>query len=341
MLIESPQSPPSQPWPNTRRRRHDGTAFWYGVVAITIVIAAICAGLAVYTRYYSLRVEVDYPPLGRMLPIDGTNLHYIRSGEGRPVVMIHGGAVVLQDFVFSIFGEVARSFDAIAFDRPGHGHSGRPAGENLTIATDARIIGDALAALGIERPIIVGHSYGAAIALRLALDRPERVGGLVLLAPVVYTSSDDAPFPARLAEAPFIGPMFVNLLLVPAGRGQLPGHIRESFAPQIPPQGYEETIAAFGLLPRSFLAWSEERRHFAGDLRTLSRRFGELRAPIAIVSGDADPVTPLKDHGARLPAEIPGSELTILPGAGHMVHFANPPAVIAAIRRAADNTAKP
>ncbi len=341
MLIESSQSPPSQPWPNTRRRRNDGTALWYGVVAITLVLATVCAGLAVYTRFYGLRVEADYPPLGRMLRIDGTNLHYIRAGEGRPVVMIHGGAVVLQDFLFSIFGDVARSFDAIAFDRPGNGHSDRPAGDNLTIATGARIIGNALAALGVERPIIVGHSYGAAIALQLALDRPERVGGLVLLAPVVYTTSDDVPFPARLAETPFIGPMFGNLLLVPAGRGQLPGHIRESFAPQIPPQGYEDTIAAFGLLPRSFLAWSEERRHFAGDLRALSGRLSELHLPVAIVSGDADPVTPLKDHGERLHAAIPGSELTILPGAGHMVHFANPSAVIAAIRRAADNTAKP
>ena len=224
-----------------------------------------------------------------------------------PIVLVHGawaGAWSWRDAARLLRKQ---GFDVYAPTMTGIAERSHVPPQNVTLSTHIADIAGLMRYEELENVLLVGHSYGAATAIQLALDHPDQIGGLVLLAPVVYSASDSVPFPARIAEMPVIGPMFVNLILLPAGRGHLPGHIRDSFAPQLPPQRYEDTMAAFGLLPKNFRAWAEERHHFTPDLNALAARLKELRVPVSIVAGDADPVTPLKDNAARLHAEIPGS----------------------------------
>jgi len=145
--------------------------------------AATLAGLSLYSDRAVRRAEARHPPVGLFVSVDGARLHFLKRGSGRPVVLLHASDLTLQDFTLSIFDQVAAAYQAIAFDRPGYGSSERPAGCPLTLALSARLIRDALQALGVERPILVGHSGGGSVALRYALDYPDEIAGLVFARP--------------------------------------------------------------------------------------------------------------------------------------------------------------
>ena len=139
-------------------------------------------GRAVYNIYRTRKVEHDHPPTGRFITVDGVRLHYLEKGEGPPVVLIHGNVVTAEDFVLSgVFDRVARNHRVIAIDRPGYGYSERPQGSIWTAIEQADLLLEAFYQLGIERPIVVGHSWGTLVAMELALGQPDAVSGLVLL----------------------------------------------------------------------------------------------------------------------------------------------------------------
>ena len=144
--------------------------------------AAALAAAAVYNTYRARRVERQHPPLGRFVDVDGVRLHYLERGEGPPVVLLHGNVVTAEDWVLSgVLDRVAERHRVIAFDRPGYGYSERPQGSAWTAASQAELLLRAFAQLGIERPVVVGHSWGTNVALAIALADPAAVRGLVLL----------------------------------------------------------------------------------------------------------------------------------------------------------------
>lgn len=129
---------------------------------------------------------MDALPQGRFVTLpDGLRLHYLEAGEGEPVVFVHGsgpGASGHSNFkqnypVFASFG-----YRAIVPDLPGYGRSDKP---ETTYSLD--FFGNALSglldALDIRRCVLVGNSLGGAIAIKLALEQPQRVSRLVLMAP--------------------------------------------------------------------------------------------------------------------------------------------------------------
>src|SRR5437870_950122 len=127
----------------------------------------------------------DQPPVCQFITVDDTRLRYLDSGAGTPVVLLHGNGSLIEDFVSSgIMDAPGHRF--IAFDRPGFGYSERPRGRAWGPSEQASLLLRALAHLGIERPIVVGHSWGALVALAMALESPEDVSGLVLLSGYYY-----------------------------------------------------------------------------------------------------------------------------------------------------------
>jgi len=132
--------------------------------------AAALAAAAVYNTYRARQVERQHPPLGRFIDVDGVRLHYLERGEGPPVVLLHGNVVTAEDWVLSgVLDLVAERHRVIAFDRPGYGFSERPQGSAWTAASQAELLLRAFAQLGIERPVVVGHSWGTNAALAIAL----------------------------------------------------------------------------------------------------------------------------------------------------------------------------
>jgi pimeloyl-ACP methyl ester carboxylesterase len=123
---------------------------------------------------------------GHFVSVGGLNLHYVSAGSGRPVVLIHGNPGSHQDYTMALLDKLSRSFRVIVFDRPGHGSSERYDSVATTVEMQAAMVREALTRLSIRKPILVGHSWGGALALAAAVAFEDELAGIVLLAPAAY-----------------------------------------------------------------------------------------------------------------------------------------------------------
>src|SRR5512132_4332188 len=144
--------------------------------------AALTASTVLAVRRRARSAEIQHPPTGRFIDVAGVKLHFLERGSGTPVVLLHGNGVLAQDFVGSgVLEHLAAHHRVVAFDRPGFGFSERPRNRTWTPEAQADLLRSAFERLRIERPVVVGHSWGTLVALALALNHPERVHGLLLL----------------------------------------------------------------------------------------------------------------------------------------------------------------
>jgi pimeloyl-ACP methyl ester carboxylesterase len=311
--------------------------------AVVALLALLGVGLlagGAYSAGAVWQAEAAYPPVGAFVAAEGVRLHYLAASAGPPVVLVHGSDGVLQDFTTSIFAAVAREHRALAVDRPGHGYSERPADAPLTLGLNARLLHAALGALGVERPVLVGHSYGGAVVLQYALDFPDAVAGVVTLAGAAYPGGG-LPHPRVVVPAlPLVGPLYLHALLVPldrlAARVETAGTADAATggaADALPP-AYAAPARALGARPAQFAAYAEEMRAVNADLAALAPRYPTLRVPLVVVAGGADRFAPPERHAEPLRQAVPGARLILLPDAGHWLHHTHAAAVLAAIRQA-------
>ena len=196
-------------------------------IGILASAAATIAAMTAYNVYRARKAEREHPPTGRFVTVDGVRLHYIEKGEGPPVVLLHGNVVTAEDFATSgVLDLLAKRHRVIAFDRPGFGYSDRPHGSAWSARAQADLLRDALAVLGVNRPIVLGHSWGAAVALALGAKPPGprsegwfccRATTIRRSAPTCLLSSPTAiPILGdllRYSVSPFIGRLMQPLLL--------------------------------------------------------------------------------------------------------------------------------
>ena len=308
---------------------------------ITVMLATVSAlglGACVTSMAYTAKVERAFPATGEVLDVDGRKVHVIRQGSAGPVVlMIHGASANAREFEWTLAPRVSNEMRVLMADRPGHGYSER-FDDAETLGAQARQMAGVLDQLAPgEKAVIVGHSFGGAVALRLALDRPDLVSGLVLLAPVTHDWGDGGTaWYNTLAAPPVIGPLFSQLLPL-AGPAQVKGGINSVFKPAPAPEGYYEN-SALGLLfrPSNFRANARDVTALQDELGAQSARYPELKVPIVVFSGSQDTVLSPKLHVGELKKQVP-LELVALPDEGHMPHHGEGEAVADTIRRLAIN----
>ena len=302
----------------------------------SFALAAAAGGAALFTASLTRRAERDYPPSGRFVNAGGVRLHVVDRGSGPAVVLLHGLRGSTRDFEHSILDALAIRYRAIAVDRPGYGYSERPLGtKGDSPLGQAELLHDALQHLGVERPIVVGHSMAAAVALAYVVRFPGETGAVVTLCGHVLPFDGFGAGPlAVLATTPLLGRLLAATVLAPLGLLVAPALLQHVFGPQPVPADYARAATRLALRPTAFIASAQDRRSMDGGLQQIYKDFPTLRAPLVIVTGRADhvlgPAESLSLH--RL---VPGSELIVLRGSGHMPHFADPEAVIAAVDRAA------
>ena len=305
------------------------TAVWAGAAALGAALTAA------WVERRSRQAERDHPAEGRLLDVDGVRLHVVERGEGPPVVLLHGNGVTHRDFeVSGVIDRLARKHRVIAIDRPGYGHSSRPRDRLWTPSAQAELVHAALAQLGVERAVVVGHSMGTMVALALALDHPDDVRRLVLVGGYYYpTARIDALLTAPVA-LPVLGDVLRYTVTAVSARLMLGPMTRAMFAPQEVPERFLPTLSREMLVrPVQLRANAEDAAFMIGQAKASSARHGELRMPVAIVAGADDQVIDFAAHSERLHGELPGSTLAIVHGAGHMVHHAAPDEIVAAIER--------
>ncbi|MCH9670467.1 MAG: alpha/beta hydrolase, partial [Gammaproteobacteria bacterium] len=245
-------------------------------VWLACLILSGAALLFGYTAYSVARVELVYPPQGDFIDIGGTRLHYVDVGQGMPIVLLHGANATTREFDSSFGPLLSKRYRVVAFDRPGYGYSERGEGHSDP-AVQAALIHDAIASLGIDRAVLVGHSLGGAVALAFALRYPDVAAGVVLIGGVAYPWKTGVAWFNHVAQWPVVGPLFAHTLVYPVGRWLLPEAVRAVFTPESPPAEYERrhgTVLA--LRPKAFRASAQDLLHLSDHMAKQSVRYPEL-----------------------------------------------------------------
>jgi len=304
------------------------------------VLLGCAAALVVTTSctasYREARAEDRFPPIGNFLNVDGTRVHYVTKGEGPDLVLIHGASGNLRDFTFSLVDKLAERYRVTAFDRPGLGYTDRVNPDGTTIIQQANLLADASRQLGLQKPMVLGQSYGGAVALAWAVEQPDVLSALVLVSAASnpwdtgistfykVTSSDLG----SATVVPAITAFTPNAIVADAIDGV--------FRPQSAPEEYADYIGVPLTLRRvSMRAIAMQRANLLDEIEALHLRYGSIDVPTEIIHGDADTTVGLSIHSIPLSNQIKEANLTVLEGIGHMPHHAAEPEVIGAIDRAA------
>jgi len=177
-----------------------------------------------------------------------------------------------------------------------------------------------------------------ALALAYALEFPDDLSGLVLLAPAVYESDDGVSFLSKLPGFPIIGDV-VNFLFTPLiGPWLVRTDVTKAFAPDPIPKQYLRHVLSEWTRPRKVKWYSVDDALLNSSLPKFTPRYSDIRIPVVIVTGDSDLIVPAKENAHRLYEALPHAELVVLEKTGHQIPFTRPDAVVDAIDRVAAKT---
>lgn len=307
--------------------------------AVVAGLAAVAVA-ALVNGEIARRAERRNPPRGRFLDIDGVRLHYVERGAGEPLVLLHGNGSMIQDFESSgLLDEAAKSYRVIVFDRPGYGHSGRPRSTIWSPKAQADLIEAALVQLEARPAIVLGHSWGASVAMALALDHPDRVKALVLASGYYYPTVQPDVVAMSGPAIPILGDILRYTLAPLIGRLMWPGAMRKIFGPAKVPRKFTKGFpVGMALRPSQLRAGAAESALMIPDAFGMHTRYGELTMPIVIVAGELDRLIDRGSQSERLSRDIDHSSFRLVGGAGHMVHQTAMREVLAAIDEAAGAT---
>jgi pimeloyl-ACP methyl ester carboxylesterase len=303
------------------------------VKTLGALAAATAAAGALWVQHRARKAERDNSPAGRFVEVDGVALHYVDKGEGPAVVLLHGNAVLLQDFISAgLIDRLAERHRVIAFDRPGFGYSGRPRDRLWTAQAQASLIQQALAQIGVKQPVVLGHSWGTLVALGMATTGAADVRGLVLVSGYYYPNARVDVALAAPAALPIIGDVLRYTVSPVSGRLFLTRTMKAMFAPAHMPYNFFEFVAREMVLrPVQIRAAAEDAAFMIPAAAQLSARYPDLKMPVSIFAGADDTVIDPQSNSVRLHAAIPHSTLVVVPGVGHMVHYAVPAEIVDAI----------
>lgn len=298
------------------------------LIGAGLAVIGLAAASAIYNNRRARQAEADNPPAGRFVEVDGVRLHYVEEGTGPAVLLIHGNALTWEDWRLSgVFDRLAETHRVIAFDRVGFGYSARPHDRIWTVEAQAKILLEAARALGAERPVVVGHSFGAEIALAMGVVEPDALAGLVLVSGYYFASARLDAIMSVPGGMPGVGHLFQNTVTPFISRATMGKFVRKMFAPlPVPPR--------FAAWPGDMTARPSQLRASAADgalmlhgVLGLAGRLERMQVPTRIFAGAEDKVVDTDAQARKLERTLPQAQLRIVPGAGHMAHYADPEGV--------------
>lgn len=288
---------------------------------LVVALALLGGALAAFAAWTAARVEKAVPPIGSFIEVDGTRLHYLDEGEGQPIVLVHGLAAQMQHLTYGLREALKGKYRVIFVDRPGSGYSERRPGASARLPAQGDMIAALIRKLGLQRPLVVGHSLGGAVALATALDHPDCVGALALVAPLTRSQEDVPEALSRLAvPSPARRQLVAWTLAVPMTIIGGPASLAQVFAPDPIPADFG--IRGGGLLgvrPKAFYAASSDMVAVIDDLDDMAARYPGLRMPVGILYGTADRILNLEVQGKPMVDLVPGLVLDVVENGGHML----------------------
>ncbi|WP_127597817.1 alpha/beta fold hydrolase [Nitratireductor alexandrii] len=311
----------------------------YAFCAFLLALILVAAGV---TRVGVWMAERKNPPSGSFATVNDTRMHFVRVPAAAdaplpPIVFVHGASGNLRDAMLPLRKTLEGRADMLFVDRPGHGWSARGPADNATPAGQAKTIAALMDHLEIGPAIVVGHSFGGAIAATFALDHPQKTAGLVFLAAVSH------PWPGagtawyyELTATPLLGRLFSETLALPGGALRMAAATACVFAPNRLPEGYAQE-AGIGLVlrPGTFRANAQDVTGLYDYVTRVAPRYGEIDTPTVVISGRRDTVVYEEIHSTGLARDIPGARAVWIDNLGHKPDWTAPDLTVAAIETVA------
>lgn len=292
-------------------------------VALVALVALWLLVMAGQTAKLARKAERLVPPPETFVKISTGRVAYTDDGpkDAQTVLMVHGLGGQMRSLTLPLVPLLAEEFRVIAIDRPGMGYSDRPESAPADIAAQAGYVEEVIDALGLARPIVLGHSLGGAISAGLALRAPGKVGALALIAPLLVPSTKSvAAFSGLAVTKPWARRLIARTLAVPASVKTAAAGRAEIFGPEAVPDSYD--VAGGGQLtfrPKSFLNTSRDYVSVPISLPTQSKRYDEITCPVIVLYGDQDRILDVAEQGRGVAERYPYFELREIAGAGHML----------------------
>lgn len=306
------------------------------IILILVALALFWAFVLLRAHRQEVKAETRFPPQGQIVRVGETDVHAMVMGSGPDVVLINGASGSTRDMVFSLAPRLAEDYRVYVIDRPGLGYTDRLNTTGATLRQQADLLSQAAQQLGAKAPIVVGHSYGGAVALAWAAYHPDRLVALVPIAAPSnpWTTPLDPLY--RVTSSSWGSRIVVPMITAFVGEERVNRAIAAVFEPQNPPDGYADQIGAGLTLRRvSMRANADQRANLLGEIKALVDDYGQISVPTEIVHGTADETVGLSIHSEKLVHQIPGAVLTRLEGIGHMPQHTSEDEIVAAIDRAA------
>ncbi|TRX76562.1 alpha/beta fold hydrolase [Pseudomonas mangiferae] len=314
-----------------------GIAAGMGIVALAGVAILV---LRRRTRRITREVEGACPAEGQFLDVEGVRLHYVEAGEGPTLLLVHGLSGNGRNFTHSLVPALTDRFRVVVLDRPGAGYSDPLADAETGLFSQAALVARFIQAKGLERPLVLGHSLGGGLALALALNHPQQVRGLVLVAPLTHPQPLPPTVFLPLAIRPALLRRWVaDVFAAPVGMLGRRHALRQVFAPDPVPEDFAyRGGAVLAMRPGSFYSASCELERVNHDLTRMLDAYPRLALPIGLLYGTEDPILDCRRHGDALHRHVPGIVYEQVPGQGHMLPVTAVDRVVSLVERIESQT---
>lgn len=302
-------------------------------------VASLLGVAAIVNQRFARKAERDNPPRGQFLAVDGARLHYVERGDGRPLVLLHGNGSMIQDFDSSgLIDLAAKNYRVIVFDRPGFGHSSRPRNVIWTPEAQADLIRKALDRLSVQQAIVLGHSWGASVALALTIRHPSFVEALVLASGYYFPTTRADVAASSVSAMPVMGDAISHTISPILSRVLWPAMLRKMFGPRPVPDKFDGFPKEMAVRPSQMRASAAESALMIPAAFESSKTYDQVNIPTIIIAGDEDRLIDINKQSVRLHGEIKRSKLHRIAGAGHMIQHSATAQLMAAIDEAAAET---
>lgn len=314
--------------------------FKRAIIRLASVVILFNLALVLLTVFLSWQSESAHPMQGRLVSAGDQQLHVIESGndisgKGSTIVLIHGASTSALDFSTNLHPALSEKHKVISIDRPGHGYSQRGSMKDSgDPAVQASMILDALHALGIDKPVLVGHSWAGSVVMAALLNKHPKVQPQagILIAGATHPWTGDAAWHVELSARPLIGDVFLWQYVSPMGRLSLESAVASVFSPEQVPANYiDNTGLTLSLRPSTYKANAYDRTLLSAYLEQQAPRYSSISVPLLSIASDEDHIVPMWNHHDRLTEQIAELHTLVLDKAGHAPHHTRPEQVIEAI----------
>lgn len=299
------------------------SAVAYTAAAVLVLLGVSLIGLVLFAARTARRAERAVPPLGRAVDVDGGRIQYFDHGSGPALLLVHGLTGQMRHFRHSLFDRLKRDYRVVIVDRPGNGYSAPPPPGAASVAAQARTIAHFAEAIGLDRPLVVGHSLGGAIALALAVNFPDHIAGLALIAPATHPPPEVPPvFRGLDIRSRWLRFVVAWTVAIPLAIRNGPHVLETVFGPEPVPADFATNGGGLlSLRPKGFIGASRDLVEARQNIGDQTERYQDLAMPVGVLFGAADRILDPAAHGGALAAKLPGVDFELIEGAGHMLPF--------------------